>query len=160
MTSAPPRHLSEHSKVLSLFGPGDRSCAAFGRRRTVAQALPPWLRTSRGFFSASPPQALSPRSSAFSRDPHPPPPPWIIPDWRRFGRGHPRPSQPGPVHARFSRGWAEIGVDFSHQALIGVGLESFDFPISAFACDVGGHGDSIPSPRLRELVFFWLEASG
>jgi len=29
--------------------------------------------------------------------------PWVIPD----------PSQPGPVHARFSRGWAEIGVGLS-----------------------------------------------
>jgi hypothetical protein len=34
----------------------------------------------------------------------------------------PESSQPGPVHARFSRGWAEIGVDFSDQALIGVGF--------------------------------------
>jgi hypothetical protein len=35
-------------------------------------------------------------------DPHPSPP-RIIPDWRRFGRGHPRPSQ--------------IGVDFSESGL-------------------------------------------
>ena len=31
-------------------------------------------------------------------------------------------SQPGPVRARFSRGWAEIGVDFSIFRSIGVGL--------------------------------------
>jgi len=50
------------------------------------------------------------------------PPPIPIPDWRRFGRGNPKASQPGPVHARFSRGWAEIGVCFSDQASIGVGF--------------------------------------
>src|SRR5579864_3826308 len=52
----------------------------------------------------------------------PSPPPIPIPDWRRFGRGNPKASQPGPVHARFSRGWAEIGVCFSDQASIGVGF--------------------------------------
>jgi len=36
------------------------------------------------------------------------PPPIPIPDWRGFQKGHPRPSQ--------------IGVDFSDQALIGVGF--------------------------------------
>jgi len=68
-----------------------------------------------------------------------PSPPRVIPDWRRFGQGHPKSSQ--------------IGVDFRHQASIGVALAGFDFPISAIACDVGDHGDSIPSPRLRELGF-------
>jgi hypothetical protein len=34
--------------------------------------------------------------------------------------GHPKSSQTGPVHARCSRGWAEIGVDFIDQAPIGV----------------------------------------
>ena len=38
---------------------------------------------------------------------------------------HPRSSQTGPVHARFSRGWVEIGVDFSDSASIGVDLSGF-----------------------------------
>ena len=37
-----------------------------------------------------------------------PTPPWVIPDWRRFQRDHPKSSQ--------------IGVDFSASGLIGVGL--------------------------------------
>jgi len=41
----------------------------------------------------------------------PPPPPRVIPDWRRFERDHPRSSQ--------------IGVDFSDYGAIGVGFASF-----------------------------------
>ena len=40
-----------------------------------------------------------------------PAPPWGIPDWRRFGRLHSRPSQ--------------IGVDFNDLASIGVGVPRF-----------------------------------
>lgn len=46
----------------------------------------------------------------------------VIPYWRGLERYHPKPSQTAPVHARFSRGWAEIGVGFRDQAPIGVGL--------------------------------------
>src|SRR5260221_9960895 len=38
--------------------------------------------------------------------------------------GHPSPSQPGPVHARFSRGWVEFGVGLSDLLTIGVGFLS------------------------------------
>jgi hypothetical protein len=47
-------------------------------------------------------------------------------------------SQQGPVHARFSRGWAEIGVP----------SEIFDLPITAITCDAGDPGDFAPLPPI------------
>ena len=54
---------------------------------------------------------------------------------------HPKPSQQGPVHARFSRGWVEIGVDLRGYASIGAELTSLRF--RAMSCD---DGDSVPLP--------------
>jgi hypothetical protein len=73
-----------------------------------------------------------------------PTPPRVIPDWRRFQEGHPKSSQPGPVHARFSRGWAEIGVDFSDQASFGVG-----FTRLATLCPYPQRTDPLPYPLCR-----------
>ncbi|HSK44170.1 MAG TPA: hypothetical protein VLA83_09825, partial [Candidatus Binatia bacterium] len=46
----------------------------------------------------------------------------VIPDWRRFERGHPK-RAPGTRAFRVARQKSsQIGVDFSDQAVIGVGF--------------------------------------
>ena len=60
--------------------------------------------------------------SAEGRKTHPTPLPY--PSQIGVGLAKVIPDHPnrGPVHARFSRGWAEIGLDFINQTLIGVGF--------------------------------------
>jgi hypothetical protein len=51
-----------------------------------------------------------------------------------FNLSHPSPSQQGPIRARFSRGWVEIGVSFSGfplRAFLSFVVNGFVFPIPA-----------------------------
>jgi hypothetical protein len=110
-----------------------------------------------------------------------PPPPWVIPDWRRVERGHPKVIPDWREFGVFGMDWrrvehgsafpilaipailaitntpsppysTRIAKELALRSQIGVDFKGFTLPIPAMTRDAGDHGDLPPPPLVSHCI--------